>query len=80
MLLRGFLFARFDGHVVADRASGDRAKDGVMMREMAGNAADYGALQATGLRRRRGSDEDCKAGTQRKTVHRRLPDCPAHLT
>jgi len=71
-LLRGFLFARFDGHMVADRASRDGAENGMMMRIVAGDTADHGAFQATRLRRR-GCQQKRKSDSQCTTVHRWLP-------
>ena len=45
----GFLFARFNGHVVADRASGDGAEDSMMVRIVAGNAADHASPSGDGM-------------------------------
>jgi hypothetical protein len=52
MVLGRLLPACFDRHVMADRAPGDGAENGVMMGDMSGDAADDGALQATCLGRR----------------------------
>ena len=72
LLLRGFLFARFDRHVVADCASGDGTENGMMVRIVAGDTADHSAFQAARLRRcsrqqKRKSDSQCT------TAHRWLP-------
>jgi len=68
LLLRGFLFARFDGHMMTDCASCDGPDNGVMVCIVAGNATDHGAFQATRLRRR-GRQQKCKSDSQCTTIH-----------
>jgi hypothetical protein len=45
----GFLLARLDREVVADRAAGYGAEDRVMMRKMPRHGADHRAFQAPGF-------------------------------
>ncbi len=52
LLLRRFLFARFGRHVVANRASGDSAENGMMVRIVTGDTADHSPFQTARLRRR----------------------------
>jgi len=54
----------FYSHVMSNRATGDRAKDGVMVHEMSGNCADRRAFEATGGFRGRNTGQR-KAGGDR---------------
>jgi len=72
LVLRSLLLARFDGHVMADRASGDSAENGMMVRIVAGDPADHGAFQAARLRRR-SHQQNRKSDSQCTAIHGWLP-------